>query len=272
MVNYLSWWMMSRLTYIENPVSKLVINNETNQTHFDKEIVYNAIDYSHDILSKFIDFEVDVFRILGMRNLSAFIGEIFVVSLQKFSDGRFIKNPHQDGYPDLLSMHKEGMDLWDSLTNRLDEKSPFSPFVEGGLEVKATCGAVPTPKKCAKLGTKKPSIGDTRIGLLTGYDWKAHHRETNNLIGIVWDFIDRRPMITAIFYSSDLEEEDWGNIVKPKTGGGRTTSVSIITRSGIRKMYDGWLAVYNQEQYVSFFDKYNKSNIISSQKDSYKDL
>lgn len=251
---------MNEMKYIINAKNNLFFKNRNKSINFDKRIIIDAISHSHEILHKFVDFDVDVFSILGMRNLSAFIGEIFASSIQKKSEGKFFKNPHQDGYPDLLSMHKEGKDLWEKLKNRLDEKNPFSPFMEGGIEIKATCGAVPTPQQCSSLGKKKPNIGDTRIEFLTGYDWKAHHRETNNLVGIVWDFIDREPMIAAVFYSSDLNENDWGKIVKPKSGGGRTTSVSIMNREGVKKMYHGWLSIYDNDKYIDFFDNYNKSN------------
>jgi hypothetical protein len=32
-----------------------------------------------------------------------------------------------------------------------------------------------------KFHLEKPGMGDTRVNFLRGYDWKAHHRETNNL-------------------------------------------------------------------------------------------
>jgi hypothetical protein len=139
--------------------------------------VLNAIGQTHEVLGKFADFEVDVFSILGMRNLSAFIGELFAASLAKTSEGFLLKNPHQDGYPDLLVMDEPGRQLWSDLQLRLRDKQPFSPFANGGIEVKATCGSLPTPAVFAKKGLSKPEIGDQLIEYLTGYDWKAHHRE-----------------------------------------------------------------------------------------------
>lgn len=207
--------------------------------------------------------EPEIFSLLGMRNLSAFLGEIFASSLASVSDGKFIKNPHQDGYPDLLAMTELGKTSYENLKNNLQDKKPFSPFLTGGIEIKATCGSVPTPAVFSKLGLKKPNLGDSRIYSITGYEWKAHHRETNNLIGLVWDFIENKPIIVGIFYSAILKEEDWGNIVKPKEGGGRTTSVSIMTRSGVGKMYKGWLAIIDDPLYIKFFNKYNKSSLIA---------
>lgn len=221
-----------------------------------------AVAYTHDIFDKFAEFEVDVFSILGMRNLSAFVGEVFARSLSKYSDGLLISNPHQDGYPDLLLMDENGRSDWENLRENLKDKKPFSPFINGGIEIKATCGSVPTPAVCKRRGIEKPSMGDQRIHLLQGYDWKAHHRDTNNLIGIFWDFIDGVPRIAALFYSQSLSHDDWGKIIRPKDGGGRTTSASIMNRKGVKKMYDGTIMAIDNEEYVTFFNSYNSSDML----------
>lgn len=229
-------------------------------TNISIDSITKAVTYTHEIFEKFVEFEVDVFSILGMRNLSAFVGEVFAQSLGKFSDGSLIGNPHQDGYPDLLLMDENGKSDWERLKTLLKDKAPFSPFPNGGIEIKATCGSVPTPDVCRKKGIEKPSMGDQRIGVLLGYDWKAHHRETNNLLGVFWDFLDNVPRIVALFYSKTLTQEDWGAIVKPKDGGGRTTSVSIMSRIGIKKMYDGTVMAIDDDRYLSFLNRYNASD------------
>jgi hypothetical protein len=231
-------------------------------TSVDKKLIQTALEYTHTIIDKFAQFDVDVFGILGMRNLSAFIGEIFAAAIIKHSNGQFLKNPHQDGYPDLLLMDKNGIKLWADLKNRTREKQPFSPFQNGGIEIKATCGSVPTPAVCARRGVEKPDIGDQRIQVLQGYDWKAHHRDTNNLMGILWDFIDGVPRIVSVFFANNLTIADWGAIVQPREGGGRTTSVSIMTRAGVRKMYDGCLYVINDVRYTAFLNRYNGSALL----------
>lgn len=233
----------------------------------DTSVVERALVDVHKVISKFSDdIPVDVFSILGMRNLSAFIGELFSKSLEKESGGRYISNPHQDGYPDLLLMDEHGLKIYEELKLRagLRDKLPFSPFINGGIEIKATCGSVPTPAQCAKKGFEKPHIGDSRIHCITGYDWKAHHRETNNLIGILWDFVDGAPCVIAVFFGNNLIESDWGKIVQPKEGGGRTTSVSVMTRDGIKKMYENWVAVIDDARYIDFLNRYNKGNLINS--------
>jgi len=231
-------------------------------TFLDKSLILKAIHQTHDVLDKINGFEVNIFEILGMRNLSAFIGELFAAEVVKNSEGFLLKNPHQDGYPDMLVMDEDGKRLWGELKFRLRDKQPFSPFPNGGIEVKATCGSLPTPAFFVKKGLVKPQIGDQRIDFLTSYDWKAHHRDTNNLIGLLWDFFGGVPRIAAVFFCSDLSPTDWGEIIQPKEGGGRTTSVSIMPRSGVKKMYEGTVYVLENEKYITFLNKHNNGSII----------
>ena len=249
------------MQYLERPGDTVsVLRSDGDPVEFPLAVLRQSIDAAHEVIDKFHEFDVDVFAILGMRNLSAFIGELYGAAVIKCADGLFVKNPHQDGYPDLLLMDNIGRAYWKSLQDQLREKGPFSPFRTGGIEIKATCGSVPTPAQCSARGFEKPDIGDQRAHCLRGYDWKAHHRETNNLIGIFWDFIDGVPRVVAVFYSSALTESDWGRIVQPRPGGGRTTSLSVMTRAGVRAMYDGWLFVLGDERYVAFLDDYNRSD------------
>lgn len=248
--------------YLFNDIKGVIFKAAGEELFLDIDVIQKAILKTNSTIEEIRKFDIDIFSLLGMRNLSAFIGEVFVSSTVGASNGLFRKNPHQDGYPDLLAMTEYGKKEWDRLKNNLQDKKPFSPFKSGGIEVKATCGSVPTPEALSKRGMKKPIISESRIDIVTGYDWKAHHRETNNLIGIFWDFIGGKPTIAGLFYSSDLCEEDWGKIIKPKEAGGRTTSVSIMTRDGVGKMCQGWIAVIDDERYIRFFNKYNKGEVI----------
>jgi hypothetical protein len=243
-----------------------IIKKNGESVAFSISCIEESIKTSHLIFEKLNNFSgVNLFEILGMRNLSALIGEVFAKKLEEASNGALLSNPHQDGYPDLMLMDNIGKEMMSSYGNKLRDKAPFSPFANGGIEIKCTCGSVPTDSICKKRGyPHKPGLGDTRMDLLVGYDWKAHHRETNNLIGILWDFIDSVPAITAIFYSNKLVETDWGKIIQPKTGGGRTTSVSIMTRIGVKKMYEGWIYVSDSTPLIKFLNKHNKDNLIAN--------
>lgn len=202
-------------------------------------------------------FDINIFEAMGMRNLSGVVGEYFGKSIQRFSHDSLHSNLHQDGYPDLLLTHtQEQKDYFATLYTVSNgkkyprDKALFSPYLYGGLEVKATCGSTPPASR-----VPKPLIGEQRIALVNSFDWKAHHRETNNLLGIFWDFLDEVPTIVACFYRNDLVTDDWGRIVHPTDGGGRTTSVSIMARTGIKKMCDGWIAVIDRPEYIEAFSR-----------------
>lgn len=248
--------------YVIRDAESLAVRRGRECIHVRLQPFLRAVDLMHDLLDDLYAADLDVASLLGMRNLSAFVGEVMAKAAVSAFEGVFVRNPHQDGYPDLLLMDEVGKKTWSTLTERRGEKSPFSPFPGGGIEVKATCGAVPPPAFCRRRGLIRPEIGDQRISVLSGYDWKAHHRDTNNLLGLLWDFIDHRPRIVALFYSADLTERDWGRIVKPRDGGGRTTSVSIIERSGRRKMYEGWICALRTGGYIEFLNRRNKGESI----------
>jgi len=245
-------------TYITRKNDIVYVNDNLILTN--KQIL-DAVMFSNnamsDLYNQTIKFDINIFEVLGMRNLSGLVGEYLSRSLQRFSNGSLQSNLHQDGYPDLLLTNTiEQKNYFESLYTTIDgkkfphNKSDFSPFKFGGIEVKATCGSTPSANQ-----TPKPLIGQTRITLLKSFDWKAHHRETNNLIGILWDFIDFIPTVVAVFYSNELTIEDWGKIVKPKTDGGRTTSVSIMKKSSVKKMCKNWVIVLNDETYIQTLSK-----------------
>lgn len=174
-------------------------------------------------------------KLLGIRGVSVAVSAVLVSEVAN-SFGMLWENPHQDGYPDLLptgpalaayivQMAQDG---------RLTDKAAWSDPGLGGIEVKVTSGSVPT-----KLD--KPAVGVERSSIVNKFDWKAHHRQTNNLLGATWDFIDGVPQIHAAFYSNELVPDDWGKVVIPKDNGSRTTSVSVMRRSGLDKMARGWM-------------------------------
>ena len=184
------------------------------------------------------DLQVPISELLGLRNLSSLVSAVVVSALHQVDPERLMVNPHQDGYPDLLPRTKEFIDYADAVRRegRWSDKAAWTSSEFGGVEVKATNGGTPAAKKIPKRG-----IGEERSDIITGFDWKAHHQETDKLLGCTWDFVDTVPTITALFWRNDLQESDWGGIVKPRVGGGRTTSVSIMNRNGLSKMAEGWL-------------------------------
>ena len=239
--------------YIINPHHSVVANGLqfiSNEQIVEAILFCNSAIRSLDEQTK--QFDINIFEALGMRNLSGIVGEYFAKSVQRFSNDCLHSNLHQDGYPDLLLTatpeQKEYFSTLYTIENGKKyprDKALFSPYRYGGIEVKATCGSTPPASRIPK-----PLIGENRIGLVTTFDWKAHHRETNNLLAILWDFIDEVPTIAACFYRNDLTVDDWGEIVQPHEGGGRTTSVSIMNSTGIKKMCRGWIAVIDRPEYI----------------------
>lgn len=218
--------------------------------------VVEAMNYANTALKELSDttmrFDINIFETLGMRNLSGMIGEYFARSVMKISNGKLESNLHQDGYPDLLLVDTPQKKAhFDTLYTESNgkrypiDKEHFSPFLYGGIEVKSTCGSTPSAKK-----VPKPLIGEQRVSIVKSFDWKAHHRTTNHLLAVLWDFIDGLPTYVAAFYQDNLEIEDWGKIVHPKEDGGRTTSVSIMKAQGVKKMCHNWVAVLNDNDYI----------------------
>jgi hypothetical protein len=181
---------------------------------------------------------VPIEELLGLRNLSSLVSSVVVSEMQAAITDDVYVNPHQDGYPDLIARTTASVAYYNSMkaAGRLGDKSAWTDPRFGGIEVKATCGNTPPAKIIAKRG-----LGEMRADIISSFDWKAHHRETTRLLGTVWDFIDGVPTVVAAFYRNDLTEQDWGRIVSPKEGGGRTTSVSIMNGGGIAKMAEGWM-------------------------------
>lgn len=168
--------------------------------------VVSAINYANNALLKLNEvtqeFDINIFETLGMRNLSGMVGEYFARSIMRISNGKLQSNLHQDGYPDLLLTDtKEKKDYFKTLyTIENGKKYPigkevFSPYKYGGIEIKATCGSTPS----ANI-VPKPLVGEQRVSLVNSFDWKAHHRTTNHLLAILWDFINRNPTIVACFF------------------------------------------------------------------------
>ncbi len=240
--------------YIYNPSARIDFNGEIVLTQNE---VLEAIRLTNDAIRKLHEQtsteQINIFEILGMRNLSGVVGEYFGRCIVSAANGKLHSNLHQDGYPDLILINTpEKKAYFQTLYTEKNgkkypnSKSKFSPFLYGGIEVKATCGCVPP----ATESRAKPIIGEQRIENIKSFDWKAHHRATNHLLALLWDFIDEIPTVVACFYRSDLTVQDWGKIVQPKPEGGKTTSVSVMPPRGVKRMCEGWVAVLDNPIYT----------------------
>ncbi len=167
---------------------------------------------------------LDVFKVLDLRTLSGAVGETFVSEMSRICP-ELRKNPSIDGYPDLVQCTTKEMHDYFNYYAAHDSKEPF---LYGGIEIKDT------------FGYKKPNtdlfIGEQRVARIQKrLQWKAHHQQTNHLLGLYSDYINGCPTIVAAFYSDKLEPSDWSVKAEPK-GNSAMTSFSTLQISGFEKM------------------------------------
>ncbi|WP_061466394.1 hypothetical protein [Peribacillus simplex] len=182
--------------------------------------------------------DLNIFEILDFRNFSGVIGETFASELSKVN-AKLIKNRNPDGYPDLIQVSTLEMEDY----HKTITAKELIKYKYGGVEIKNT------------FGTKEGYLlmGHQRIKKINRkLDWKAHHQQTNNLIGLLSDYINDMPQIVALCYSDELNTDDWGKVQKPKPGS-TMTSFSTIGRSGCNKMYEGIRICIDNPSYLEFF-------------------
>lgn len=194
-----------------------------NAIHIDQ-----AIKQTNNLLS---DLPSTLFKSIDYKTTSAMIGAIFCDTLAIFTGG--IVNPIEKGHPDIIPL---------AGANATEEELRHYPE---GLEIKCTVGNIETGANLR--------AGQTRISKLTGITWQAHHQEVEELLGLVWDFVDdghafNYPAITGAFYSDQLKATDWGQISGTT---GRNTKVTGMTSSGKRKMGTGWVSLIDDATYIN---------------------
>lgn len=193
--------------------------------------VTNAIEKTNNILESF---PIVLYKTIDFKTSSSIIGAIFCEALAKATGA--IVNPIESGYPDILPSHA------------IDANETQLSNFNGGLEIKVTIGAVTKGKKL--------KFGDKRLSDLTEIAWKSHHRNVKELMGIVWDFHEVGkgvlPAITGIFHCNNLIHTDWTNVSGYNK---RSTNVCNLSKSGKRKMGDGWVSLIDCDNYS---DKYSK--------------
>jgi hypothetical protein len=197
--------------------------------------ILDAIQQTNTILS---DLPSTLFRSIDFKTTSAMIGAVFCDNVASLTDG--IVNPIEKGHPDIVPPSALGS------TEAQLRKYP------DGLEIKCTVGNI---EAGANL-----RAGTNRIEKLTGITWQAHHREVEELMGLIWDFVDdgrsfNYPAITGVFYSNSLQEDDWGKISGTT---GRNTKVTGMSASGKQKMGNGWVALIDDTRYITKFKRYLK--------------
>ena len=196
--------------------------------------VNDALEQTNNILN---DLPSTLFKSIDYKTTSAMIGAVFCDTLANIIDGAIV-NPIEKGHPDIIPIAGE-----------IASEEELRKYPQG-LEIKCTVGNI---EKGANL-----RAGEMRISKLTGITWQAHHREVEELLGLIWDFVDsghkfNYPMITGAFYSNTLNEDDWGKISGTT---GRNTKVTGMRTSGKEKMGNGWIALIDREEFLEKFKRF----------------
>ncbi|MEQ9880048.1 hypothetical protein ABRP92_18890 [Pectobacterium aroidearum] len=198
----------------------------------DANNIKQAVEQTNTIL---FDLPSNLFKSIDYKTTSAMVGAIFCNTVANLTDG--IVNPIEKGHPDIIP------------ASAADASEEELRNYQEGLEVKCTVGNITTGANLR--------AGETRIDNLTGITWQAHHREVEELLGIVWDFVDdgqnfNHPAITGAFYSSELSEDDWGAISGTT---GRNTKVTGMKSSGKKKMGNGWVTLIDDPKYITKYQR-----------------
>jgi len=174
--------------------------------------------------------------VIDKKQTGAFVGAMFI---SKFGEiAKYLaKNPSPTGHPDLVP----------AKYIETHENYKWDQFPYGGVEIKTSCGSLPSGK------TKDLPVGSPRLEFVSGIVWKGHHNQINNLLGLYWDY-QPVPCIFGAFYSNNLKPQDF-TLTVPKEGGGHTTNVCITKSSAITKMGTNWVVMANENAYLKLFEK-----------------
>jgi hypothetical protein len=219
-------------------------------------------EYLNQISQYFIDLDIEIFHILGQRNISGFIGEVF----SKFLEKEIVdlkSNPHQDGRPDLINLSTIESKYFFS-TSFVNEnknnpiKNNFTPYPFGGVEVKCSIGDFRPMRKEVKskilqqkYGVDNIDIKIPRIDFFNGINYWAHHQDCSSLLGLYYDYYGKskfNPQIISVFYAK-LEREDWYGLSIGKEGSKKTSNTSLRP-SGKDKIKRGMMSIIDDEYYI----------------------
>lgn len=219
----------------------LLMRNGTLSTETIVSAVKNVNRKLKNAVGNGLGVNLDLYEIIDLRMLSGMIGEMFTAEVCQLNND-LLKNPNIDGYPDLCDVSSAGQ------KQKVESFSldKFLAYEHGGFEVKNTFGVKKSKTHIVPRGCRINSIQKRLV-------WKAHHRETNNLIALHSDYVDRVPQIVACFYSDQLTEDDWSVKQQPKKGS-TMTSFCQTTPSAFNKLKAGMIIHAEGMQYEEFIN------------------
>jgi hypothetical protein len=226
------------------------------------DVAVNANLYLFSLAAFFENAEFEFYEAVGQRNLSGFIGEVFVKSFEKVVDG-YSGNPHADGRPDILDLttdeaeaHFERDCFAGGASGPVPLRGLLAPFKYGGLEVKASIGS-PVAKYKDRLaedfGVGGFLVGMPRIDYLDSITYWGHHASCENLIGLYYDYVpelDSAPQVLLVMHSELEAAVDWNRVSVGRSTSKKTSNTSL-TKTGKEKLYRNVVAVVDDKRYLS---------------------
>ncbi len=189
------------------------------------------------------------YSILGQRNLSGFVGEVFKGALHQ--QATFLEpNPHPDGRPDLLDLTSPEavahyVEECHEPESNLPIKAALAPFRFGGLEIKCAIGSV-------RGGSASDyPVGTSRADAVTGLTYWAHHRHACRLVALYYDFdvLDGSPGIKAIFFA-EVEKNHWAPVSIGRPDRKKTNNTRLL-KTGMDLVKQGLVGYDSTDQYVA---------------------
>lgn len=210
------------------------INSEFNHTD-GFSLDYTNVEHAVKATNRYLySFPAHLYVTVDLKTSSSIVGALFCSCLASNIEGAIV-NPIEKGHPDIVPIEAN------AATEAQLRNYP------NGLEIKTTVGNI---RSASGL-----HAGHKRLSHLTGITWQAHHQEVRELMGLIWDFANQNddfnfPMITGVFFSNNLQLEDWGAISGTT---GRNTKVCGMTSSGRSKMKAGWIMIHED-----YYERYTQ--------------
>ena len=229
-------------------------------------VLANTNKYLYSLAAFFEDADFEFYEAVGQRNLSGFIGEVFVKSFEKLVDG-YACNPHADGRPDILDLTTDqARAYFEEECFTQGDRGPvpvrgkLAPFKYGGLEVKASIGN-PVAKYKAKLmerlGVGSFMVGMPRVDYLSSITYWGHHASCENLIGLYYDYVPELDESPQIFMAMQAELDvtlDWHEVSVGRASSKKTSNTSL-TKTGRAKLYSNVVAAPSDPRYLEQLQK-----------------
>ena len=204
-----------------------------------------------DLPQSFQSLASQLYPTLNQRNISGFVGEVLKHAISSL-DEHFVPNPHPDGRPDLLEVSRADVAeylkaCFESVTNA-PMRSKLAPFIHGGIEIKCTIGNI--------RNAGERTVGEPRVGDVTGLNYRAHHIHGCDLLGIYYDYAPENngsPQIKAAFYLT-LREGDWQKVSTGNPNKKKTSNTSL-NAGGIRHLYHSLVAYEERGPYADMLKR-----------------